>query len=94
MYDDDKPQKLTITLSGFEMRKLKCWAEAHGKPTATYGGQIIGARIESNLPIIDQMMTDIARFKGISVDELEKQWLKAEEEKSSKVQKAKFKKEK
>ena len=71
----DEPCKVTITLSAFEMRKLWCWAKAHGKPAATYAAQIIGARIEANIGTIDQMMVDIAEFEGISKEQLESRWL-------------------
>lgn len=74
------PTRITISLSAFEMRKLTCWAKAHGKPTATYAGQVIGARVEANIATIDQMMADIAKFEGIEVEELEKQWLGRGEE--------------
>jgi hypothetical protein len=71
----EEPCRLTISLSLFEMRKLTCWAKAHGKPASTYAGQILGARIEANISTIDQMMIDIAKFQGIEVEQLEKQWL-------------------
>lgn len=74
----EEPCRVMITLSAFEMRKLTCWAKAHGKPVATYAGQIIGARIEANISTIDQMMRDIAKFEGMEVDQLERQWLGVE----------------
>lgn len=61
------------------MRKLICWAKAHGKPAATYAAQIIGARIEANIDTIDKMMGDIAEFEGINKEQLQKQWLGIEE---------------
>lgn len=67
--------RMTISLSPFEMRKLILWSKAHGKPPATYAGQVIGARIEANVGTIDQMMADIAKYEGISPEELEKRWL-------------------
>ncbi|NEQ64518.1 MAG: hypothetical protein F6K21_03250 [Symploca sp. SIO2D2] len=70
-----EPCRITISLSAFEYRKLICWAKAHGKPAATYAGQIIGARIEANISTIDEMMRDIAKFEGIGVEDLEQQWL-------------------
>jgi hypothetical protein len=70
-----KTYKFTIQLSEFEMRKLICWAKAHGKPKATYAGQIIGARIESNIGTIGEMMTDIAKHEGVSIEDLEQRWL-------------------
>lgn len=73
-----KIYKFTIQLSEFEMRKLICWSKAHGKPKATYAAQIVGSRVESNIAVIDQMMADIAKHEGISVEELEQRWLTEE----------------
>ena len=70
-----KTYKFTIQLSEFEMRKLICWSKAHGKAKATYAAQIVGARVESNITVIDQMMADIAKHEGISIEELEQGWL-------------------
>lgn len=70
--------KFTIQLSEFEMRKLICWAKAHGKAKATYAAQIVGARVESNIGTIAEMMGDIAKYQGISIEELEQQWLTEE----------------
>jgi len=73
-----KVYKFTIQLSEFEMRKLICWAKAHGRPKATYAAQIIGARVESNIGVIGEMMSDIANDQNITVAELEKLWLEEE----------------
>lgn len=73
-----KVYKFTIQLSEFEMRKLICWAKAHGRPKATYAAQIIGARVESNIGVIGEMMADIAKDQNITVAELEKLWLEEE----------------
>ena len=70
--------RITISLSAYEARKLICWAKIHGKPKATYASQIIGARIEANLDTINAHMQDIARFEGISVEDLERRWLEEE----------------
>lgn len=70
--------RITISLSAFELRKLTCWAKIHGKPKATYAAQIIGARIEANLQTIREQMSDIAAFEGISIEDLERRWLKEE----------------
>jgi hypothetical protein len=70
--------KFQIQLSETEMRWLICWAKIHGKPKATYAAQIIGARTEGNIRDIREMMKDIARYEGISTDELESRWLEEE----------------
>ncbi len=73
-----KTYKFTIQLSEFEMRKLICWSKAHGKAKATYAAQIVGARVESNIAVIDQMMADIAKHEGITIEDLEQRWLTEE----------------
>lgn len=70
-----KNYRLQITLSEAEMRNLIRWAKWHGKPHSTYAGQIIGARLEANVPTIQQLMEDQAKAEGISVEELDKRWL-------------------
>lgn len=67
--------RITIQLSEAEMKKLKLWAKWHGKPKASYAGQIVSARLEANVDTINKLVADEARVRGISTEELEKQWL-------------------
>lgn len=71
----DRTQRLMINLSEYESRLLTYWARIHGRPRSTYAAQIIGARLEANVDLIKRQMADIAAYEGISVEELEKQWL-------------------
>lgn len=64
-----------INLSEYESRLLTCWAKIHGRPRSTYAAQIVGARLEANVDLIKRQMADIAAFEGVSVEDLEKQWL-------------------
>lgn len=70
--------RMTIGLSDFQERKLVLWAKIHGRPKAAFASQLIGQQIETNLHLVENMMLDIARYHGISVEELEKQWLAEE----------------
>lgn len=54
------------------------WGKIHGKPKATYASQIIGARLEANVEVIDRGMQDIAQQEGISVTQLEQRWVEEE----------------
>lgn len=67
--------RITIQLSEAEMKKLKLWAKWHGKPKATYAGQIISARLEANVETINKLVEDEARTRGVPARELEQQWL-------------------
>jgi len=67
--------RIQITLSPDEAKALKLWAAYHGKPPATYAAQIVASRIESNLDLIDRLVERAARSRGITVEELEKDWL-------------------
>lgn len=68
--------RISITLSPDEYRNLVVWARYHGKPPTTYAGQIIGARVEANLDeIYKKLVPDAARARGISEDELIKEWI-------------------
>lgn len=62
-----------VTLSPTEYRALKKWAWIHGKSMTTYAGQIIGARIESNYKLIDEIFEAEAKKRGLTVEELEQQ---------------------
>lgn len=66
--------RLTITLSDLAARKLNIWAKAHDKARTGWVAQIIEARIEANLDLIDKLLEDCASARGISPEQLEKEW--------------------
>lgn len=68
-------ERLTISLSEDEYELLKLWATWHGKPAATYAGQIIGARLEANRELIENLVENAARNRGKSYEDLRKEWL-------------------
>lgn len=67
--------RIMVTLSEYELRMLTLWARIHGKPKSTYAAQIIGSRVEANAELIRRELSDIARTQGLTVDELEAEWL-------------------
>lgn len=73
-----KVYRITIQLSEAEMRNLSLWARWHGKPKATYAGQIIGSRIEANMSNINELLEDEAKIQGCTIDELKQRWLSEE----------------
>jgi hypothetical protein len=73
-----KVYRVTIQLSEAEMRNLIFWSRWHGKPKATYAGQIISARIEANVPTINGLIEDEAKAQGCTTEELKQRWLTEE----------------
>lgn len=57
------------------MRNLICWSKWHGKPKAAFAGQIVAARIEANVPVINGLLEDEAKAAGCTVEELRQRWL-------------------
>lgn len=75
-----KMYRVTLQLSEDEFRLLTLWARWHGKPKATYAGQIISARIEANAKTIYELVEMAAKDRGISFDELKSSWLSEQPE--------------
>jgi len=72
----DNPQtRILIQLSEADTRLLTLWAKVHGRPRSTFAAQIVASRVEANLDIIKKQVAEYASAKGISVNELESQWL-------------------
>lgn len=63
--------RFSITLSPYDYRKLKLWAKLRGRSPAAFAAQIIAARIEANFESINQQLEEYARYKNISIEELE-----------------------
>jgi len=68
-------ERILITLSQDELRLLKLWAAWHGKPQSTYAGQILGARLEANRELIEDLVRSAAENRGMSHEQLCKEWL-------------------
>ncbi len=66
--------RLTITLSDFAARKLTAWARAHDKSRTAWAAQIVEARVEANLDVIDKLVADCAKAQNTSPEELERIW--------------------
>lgn len=71
--------RLAIVLSPEEVRILTLWAKWHGKTKATYAGQILAARLEANMELVGKLVEEAARYRGMSREELEKEWLGEED---------------
>lgn len=76
----DKKLRLTITLSDLAARKLGIWANAHEKPRTAWAAQIVESQIETSLDLIERLLVDCARAKGVTPEELEKQWSEQRED--------------
>lgn len=72
--DMEENIRVNISLSPYDYRKLKNWSTLHGKSPTAFAGQIVAARIEANLDLIDKMVGDYAQTKGMSKEELEASW--------------------
>lgn len=62
-----------LTLSPTEYQALKRWAWIHGRSIPTFAAQILGARIEANYALIDEIFLAEAKKRGITQKELEQQ---------------------
>jgi hypothetical protein len=70
-----KSYRVTLQLSEDEFRLLTLWARWHGKPKATYAGQIVSSRIESNAKLIYELVEMAAKDRGTDFEELKAAWL-------------------
>lgn len=67
--------RITLTLSPYQLRQLIKWSKVHGKTKSVYAAQMLGAKIEENLQLINDQVAEIARHEGITPQELERRWL-------------------
>lgn len=72
---NEKKVEFTIRLSQDEAENLLCWAAYHGKGKGAYASQIVGARIEANLDLIDGLVQRAASSRGITPEEMRNIWL-------------------
>jgi hypothetical protein len=66
---EEKLSRMMIGLSAFDLKRLKVWARTHGRAPSNFAAQIIAARIEANLELIDQLAERQAADLGISIEE-------------------------
>ncbi len=76
----DSKVRLTITLSDLAARKLSVWAKAHDKTRTAWAAQIVESQVENSLDLIEKLLADCARAKGVTPEELEKQWSEQKED--------------
>lgn len=67
--------KFGIQLPEWYERELRLWARLKGVPRAALAANIIQSRIEANREECRQQIEAIAQYRGISVDDLIKEWL-------------------
>ncbi len=71
--------RVMVTLSPFAWRNLTLWAALHNKPKASYAAQILESRIESNAGLIEELLQREARHRGVTIEELEAEFLGTDE---------------
>ncbi|BAZ40522.1 hypothetical protein NIES4101_64830 [Calothrix sp. NIES-4101] len=62
--------RLNITISRYNLQRLKYWAAISGKTPSAYASQIISARLEVNFDLINQQLEDLAQSQGMTLAEL------------------------
>lgn len=62
--------RLNLTISPYNYRKLKIWGKMHAKSPTAFAGQIVAARIEANLELIDRLLEEMANFEGVTTEEM------------------------
>jgi hypothetical protein len=68
--------RFTIGLPDWYHRKLVLWAKLKGTTRATLAANIVQNRIEANWPEIERELEAIAKYQGLTLDELIEQWLR------------------
>lgn len=69
-FDVDDNVKLGLTISRYDLRRLKMWATIHGRSPTAYAAQIISSRLEANFATINEQFADYAKSKGKTVEEV------------------------
>ena len=72
----DTMARFAVTSPDWYHRKLQLWAKLKGTNRATLAMNIVQARIDANWADIDKELDSIARYEGVSREELEAKWLK------------------
>jgi hypothetical protein len=62
--------RLGVTISRYDLKRLKIWAMLHGRTPTAYAAQIISFQIESNFDLINRQLEDYARSRGKTVNEV------------------------
>jgi predicted transcriptional regulator len=67
--------RTNIKLSDYIAKKLTLWAALHGRTPGVFASQILSSRVEANFDLIEKQLEEAARYRGITVEELEIQLL-------------------
>ncbi len=62
--------RLNITVSRYNLQRLKYWAAVSGKTPSAYASQIISARLEANFDLINRQLEDLAQSQGMTLADL------------------------
>jgi hypothetical protein len=68
--DMDENVRLGITISRYDLRRLKIWAMLHGRAPTAYAAWLLTNQIESNFDVINRQLEDYAVSLGKTVDEV------------------------
>jgi len=70
--------RFMISMPDWYYRKLLLWAKLKGSNRATLSANIIQSRIEANWAEIERDLEAIAKYKGMTLDQLIDSWLAEE----------------
>ncbi len=72
--------RFTISLPDWYYRKLLLWAKLKGTNRATLTANIVQARIEANWSEIERELEAIAKYQGMTLEQLIDSWLADDKE--------------
>ena len=75
MATNDRPPRVNLQLSPYQMELLELWAAWNNRPPATYASQILAARLEANRETIMGLVDHAAERDGVTRDEMIERWL-------------------
>jgi len=75
----DKIIRFQIAQTEWNNRKLKLWAKLDGTTRASLASSIVLMEIGANWPDIDKELNTIAKYEGITREELETKWLRGDD---------------
>lgn len=65
--------RFQITVPELHHHRLRAWAYLKGTNRATLAGNIVQARVEDNWRDVDKGLDDLAKLRGITREELDKE---------------------
>ena len=68
--DMDVNVRLGVTISPYDLHRLKIWSMLHGRSPTTYAAQLISTQIEENFEVINKQLEDYAASQKKTVEEI------------------------